>query len=122
VLSLANAGMTKPILLTNGDVKFLDSEGPRLPIGIVENVKYKEALYELKSGDLLILTTDGITEAQNSKRILFGENRLKEHLLKLNKNNCTAAEIKNSIIQEVKKFTKSEKQSDDLTIVAIRIK
>ncbi len=122
VLSLANAGMTKPILLTNGDVKFLDSEGPRLPIGIVENVKYEETSYELKSGDLLILTTDGITEAQNSKRILFGENRLKEHLLKLNKNNCTAAEIKNSIIQEVKKFTKSEKQSDDLTIVAIRIK
>ncbi len=121
-LSLANAGMTKPILVTNGTVKFLDSEGPRLPIGIVENVNYEEALYELKSGDLLILTTDGITEAQNSKRVLFSENRLKEHLLKLNINNCTAAEIKNSIIQEVENFTKSEKQSDDLTVVVIRIK
>ena len=71
---------------------------------------------------MIILTTDGITEAQNSKRILFGENRLKEHLLKLNKSNYSAAEIKNSIIKEVKNFTKSEKQSDDLTVLVIRIK
>lgn len=122
ILSIANAGMTKPILVSNNNVEFLNSEGPRLPLGVKDEVEYEEVNYQLKTGDLLILTTDGVTEAQNSKRELYGTDRLKAHLKALNKKDLTSAEIKNSIITEIQKFAKSVKQSDDLTVLIIKIK
>jgi len=120
-LTIANAGLNKPVILTNGTVEFLESEGPHLPLGVVTKVQYIETSYSLKSDDLIILTTDGVNEAQNNDRELFGDERLKNHLLSLNRENLSVAEIKNSIIKEVQKFTRKEKPNDDITVLVIRI-
>jgi sigma-B regulation protein RsbU (phosphoserine phosphatase) len=121
-LTLANAGMNKPIILSNGSVEFAKSEGPRYPLGIFKDTQYTETTFNLKTNDLIILTTDGINEAQNTDRELFGEERLKDLLVSLDKNRLSVAEIKDSIIDEVQRFTRKEKSRDDMTVLVVRMK
>lgn len=118
----SNAGLNKPLIKSNGKIEFLQSEGPRLPLGVQSNLSYKQTDIKIKSGDILILTTDGVNEAQNSGRDLFGDERLVNVLLKLNTEKLSALEIKNSIISEVVGFTKSNKPMDDMTVLIIKVK
>ncbi len=121
-LSIANAGLNRPIILSDGKIEFLQPEGPRLPLGVKSDIQYEQTNYNLKKDDLIILTTDGINEAQNINRELFGDERLKKHILSLNKKDLSVLEIKNSIIKEVQKFIKKDKPNDDMTVLVIRIK
>ncbi len=121
-LCIANAGLNKPILLSKGKIEFLSSDGPRLPLGIKSDVKYEQTNYKLNKDDLIILTTDGVNEAQNSNRELYGDKRLKNCILNMNIENLSASEIKDLIIKEVQSFTKSEKLNDDMTVLVIKIK
>jgi sigma-B regulation protein RsbU (phosphoserine phosphatase) len=118
----SNAGLNRPIIKSNGKIDFLQSEGPRLPLGVQNNLSYNQTNNIIKSGDILILTTDGVNEAQNSSRELFGDERLVNALLKLNTEKLTAMEIKNTIISEVRDFTKSNKPIDDMTVLIIKVK
>ena len=121
-LSIANAGLNRPIILSDGKVEFLLSDGPRLPLGVKSDIKYEETNYKINRGDIIILTTDGVNEAQNSNRELYGDERLKNLLLNMDAKTFSAVEIKDLIIKEVQKFTKSEKPNDDMTVLVIRIK
>jgi sigma-B regulation protein RsbU (phosphoserine phosphatase) len=121
-LSISNAGLNKPILLSDGKIEFLQSEGPRLPLGVKSDIRYKQTNYNLKKNDLIILTTDGINEAQNVNRELFSDERLKNHILKIDSKTLSVLDIKNSIIKEVQKFIKKDKPNDDMTVIVIRIK
>lgn len=121
LLSVSNAGLNKPILLSDGEIKLLQSKGPRLPLGVKRNINYEQTDYNLKAGDIVILTTDGINEAHNNSKELFGEERLINHILSLNKERLSVSEIKNSIIKEVQKFIKKDKPNDDMTVLTIRI-
>ena len=121
ILSIANAGLTRPIILSGGKVELLQSAGPRLPLGVKKDIRYKLTEYNLVKDDLIILTTDGVDEAQNNNRELFGVERLKDHILSLYGKNLSVAEIKDSIIKEVQKFIKNDKPNDDMTVLVIRI-
>ena len=121
-LCIANAGLNKPILRSNGKFEFLLSDGPRLPLGVKSDIKYEQTNYKLNKNDLIILTTDGVNEAQNSNRELFGDERLKNCILNMDTENLSASEIKDLIIKEVQTFTKSEKPNDDMTVLVIRMK
>ncbi len=121
-LTVANAGLNRPIKLSGSKVEFLLSDGPRLPLGVKSHIHYEQTSYPLNKGDLIILTTDGVNEAQNSNRELFGDERLKNCILNMDTENLSVLEIKDSIIKEVQKFTKSEKPNDDVTVLVLRIK
>ncbi|MHB8854525.1 MAG: PP2C family protein-serine/threonine phosphatase, partial [Ignavibacteriaceae bacterium] len=90
--------------------------------GVKSDIQYEQTNYNLKKDDLIILTTDGINEAQNINRELFGDERLKQYILSLNNTKLSVFEIKNSIIKEVQKFIKKDKPNDDMTVLVIRIK
>jgi sigma-B regulation protein RsbU (phosphoserine phosphatase) len=121
-LSISNAGLNKPILLSDGKIEFLQSEGPRLPLGVKSDIHYEQTNYNLKKNDLIILTTDGINEAQNVNRELFSDERLKNHILKIDSKILSVLDIKNSIIKEVQQFIKKDKPNDDMIVIVIRIK
>ena len=91
-------------------------------MGVKSDIQYEQTNYNLKKDDLIILTTDGINEAQNINRELFGDERLKQYILSLNNTKLSVFEIKNSIIKEVQKFIKKDKPNDDMTVLVIRIK
>ena len=122
MMSMANAGLNRPIILSNGKAKFLQSEGPRLPLGVKSDIQYEQTNYQLKKDDLIIFTTDGINEAQNSNRELFGNERLINHIISLDRDKLLSSKIRDLIIKEVQTFIRKDKPNDDMTVLVIRIK
>ena len=75
---------------------------------------------KLQKDDMIVIYTDGITEAMNGKRELFGEQRFVECIKKYGK--LTSKEFIDNLDRELKDFTMGYPQNDDITIVAIKEK
>ncbi|MEO8168779.1 MAG: PP2C family protein-serine/threonine phosphatase, partial [bacterium] len=71
-LTFANAGQVKPLLKSGESLQWLDSNGVNFPLGMTQDSLYGERTVKLNSGDMLLLFTDGFTEAMNSRREQFG--------------------------------------------------
>jgi|GEM_PF-920114 len=118
--SFTNAGLNPPLLKSGDEIRILESAGPKLPLGVVINTEYREKTYQMQKGDVIILFTDGITEAQNSEKQFFDEKHLKEALSKIDTAALTAKEIKDEIFHNIKRFTSHTVQSDDMTLIVIK--
>jgi len=114
----ANAGHCPPIHYrpTTDICQKLDSTGGFL--GLLEHQKFGVENIRMHPGDVLVLYTDGITEARDKEGTLFGEERLFEVMKK--NHLFTPEEISFAIIETVQKFTKDSDFSDDQTIVVIK--
>ena len=112
-----NAGHNPALLLraATGQFETLDATGPLL--GTFEAATYKERVVELRPGDVLVLYTDGITEAMDAGGELFGEERLRETIL-ARKDEPAVAHVR-GIWEAVQAFRDGE-QDDDLTTVVVR--
>jgi serine phosphatase RsbU (regulator of sigma subunit) len=119
-LTFINAGLNEPLLKSNGNVDYLQSAEPKYPLGGIENVSYQEKKTHLKSGDVLILFSDGIPDAQNSAKEFFGHTALKNILLNMN-TSISAQDIVREITRHIKQFTGAMPQFDDITLVVIKI-
>lgn len=118
--SLANAGQLTPWLRrADGSVIHLEVPGETFPLGIVARTHYKMLELDLAPGDLLLFVTDGIVEAKNASRELFGFDRL-EALIEFYGHEEPAALI-NTILSEVAVFVGQMPQHDDMTLLALRI-
>ena len=116
-ITYCNAGHNNPILISeNNEISRPDVGG--LIVGIAPSVKYEEAKLKLKKNDLLVIFSDGITEAMNKDEEEFEESRLLE-LIKNNKNK-KSEELIEIIFKEVNSFAKGQPQSDDMTMVVLR--
>ena len=115
-----NAGMPNPMLKSNGTIEIIKSNGQRFPLGMMKDAAYTENKLNLKKGDVLVLITDGITEALSRKKEFFGENRLEKLLKGLNTKEMSSSEIKNYIITEILNFSDKNHLYDDLTIVVVK--
>ncbi len=84
----------------------------------MENFPYQERTIPLKSEDVLLIYSDGITEAMNTKNEEYGE----EKLIEVAKDNASlsAADLLKKIIDTVQKHATGEPQSDDITLIIIK--
>ncbi|MBR5095628.1 MAG: SpoIIE family protein phosphatase [Treponema sp.] len=115
LMKYANAAHNPPVLYDGQDYKFL-SEKSGIMLAAMENSEYVEHEIQLKKGSRIFLYTDGVTEAQNKDRQLFGEDML---LGALAKNAAlTAKEKIEAINAEVERFAGGEPQADDITALA----
>jgi sigma-B regulation protein RsbU (phosphoserine phosphatase) len=116
-LSFTNAGHDHPFLLS-GDKEPRRLKTGGLVVSIMEDFPFEEEVIPLQPGDTLVINSDGITEALNSKKEQFGEKRLaailKESL------DLPAKELIDRIIEHVKKFTGTYPQFDDMTLVVVK--
>lgn len=112
-----NAGHNPGLLFraATGQFETLESTGPLL--GTLETATFKERQAEIRSGDALVLYTDGITEAMSGTQELFGEGRLMD-VIRARKDG-TAAEIVRGIRDTVSAFSGGEPE-DDLTVVVVK--
>ena len=112
-----NAGHNPGLLYRAATDSFdvLDSTGPLL--GTLEAATFKERQVEIRSGDILTLYTDGITESMNQRNELFGEERLKDVVR--SRRGGTAAEIARGIRETAGAFAGGE-PDDDLTLVLVK--
>ena len=82
--------------------------------------KYSDEIkLSLNSGDTLLLYTDGISEARNTDREEFGEDRLCELLV--SQNGATPREMQKNILKHVQEFTANAPQHDDITMVLLKL-
>ena len=115
----ANAGHNPPMFYCRKSRKIinLDPTGPLL--GPSQNSKYETDSINFRTGDVLVIYSDGITEAANNKFDLYEELRLEKIIKRFNKE--TSKEIALRIIEDVQKFSTSEsKYQDDKTVVVIK--
>ena len=121
-LTYSRAGHNPPRLVRGDGVLSLDGNG-ELPLGILEGQTYGQSTITLERGDLLLLYTDGITEAMapskgGDRRHLFGTGRLDELLL-----DCGGAGAGGCIDRvraAVAAFCENTPPTDDQTLIAIR--
>ena len=93
-----------------------DVGGP--PLGLFENLEYDQATVNLYPGDLLVLYTDGITEAMDSQSKQFGLDKLK---FVLAQSNLNASEMRDSILAELDRFTGGTTAHDDRTLLVAKV-
>jgi sigma-B regulation protein RsbU (phosphoserine phosphatase) len=116
-LSFANAGHNPPIVVrTSGEVEMLDGGGPVL--GVLPIAPYSEQQARLGPGDLLVVYSDGVTEAANTGDEEFGEERLIE-VLKRRRTESSDA-IVSAVMESVNRFTSGAPQADDITLVVAK--
>ncbi len=116
-LHYSNAGHSRPIILRSNNKLFtLEDAGPAL--GMMERFKYSQSTELLKSGDRIILYTDGITEAMNRDREEYGEGRLIGRIKENNK--VDVRTLHDHIVSDVKTFSGNDLR-DDVTMVVIEI-
>jgi len=114
-LTYTSAGHCAPILIrANGEVLRLEVGGAVL--GVLPDWQYEQAEIALESGDRLLLFTDGVTEAANSREEEFGEERLIQLSSALR--DRSAHELKNRVMQTVSSFTGGRAQDDATLVVA----
>jgi sigma-B regulation protein RsbU (phosphoserine phosphatase) len=117
-LTYCNAGHNPPYLLSarnGGAVQTLDTTG--IPLGIFEDMTWEQRTVQLAPGDMLVLYTDGVTEAQNVQEAFFG----KERLLEVARTNLgrPAQDVQEILIAEVHEFVGDAPQFDDITLMVI---
>jgi sigma-B regulation protein RsbU (phosphoserine phosphatase) len=122
-LTYVNAGHNPPMLLRAGkgdrcEVHQLGPDGS--PVGMLHNALYRESQLSLEAGDVLLIYTDGLTEAPNPEGEEFGPGRLeafaREHL------DLGAATLRDAILAEVERFAGGPTTNDDLTLVVARVR
>lgn len=117
LLSYVNAGHNPPLLFNAHGVVSLDCGG--VILGIVPSiVPYNVGTVRMEPGDLLILYTDGVSEAFNAKLEEYGEGRMRD--LFTGNPVESAEEAVDRLRSDLLAFTAEAPQSDDITILAIR--
>jgi sigma-B regulation protein RsbU (phosphoserine phosphatase) len=117
VFSFSNAGHNPPVLIrADGSTELLEAGG--LPLGMMEGFPYEEGRAELAPGDVLVLYTDGVTEAENAGGDQLGDDRFRDVSVSSRAESVEA--IQERIHRLVKDFAAGHVQSDDLTLVIVK--
>jgi serine phosphatase RsbU (regulator of sigma subunit)/DNA-binding NarL/FixJ family response regulator len=117
-LTYGNAGHNPPYLLSaqNRDM-VQELHGTGMALGVIEDVTWKQDTVRLAPGDVLVLYSDGITEAQDQHGAFFGEKRL----LQAAQANLggSAQDIQDALIVEIREFVGEAPQFDDITLMVM---
>jgi phosphoserine phosphatase RsbU/P len=119
-LSYVNAGHNPPIICHADGEDLTELTATGIAIGALSDAEYTAETAALKTGDVIVLYTDGITEAENARQNMFGEERLNE-VIRASRG-LPAADIITAILESVRTFTGGYPQSDDITLMVIRVK
>lgn len=117
-VSYSNAGHNPPHLLRR------DGTVSELPIskntimGVFDDLEYQEDTLQLEQGDVLVMFTDGVTEATNVECKEFGAERLDNILRQLTNTHCQ--QIIEAIKAGIKEFVGAAEQSDDITMLVVK--
>ncbi|MGB2911814.1 MAG: PP2C family protein-serine/threonine phosphatase [Anaerolineales bacterium] len=93
----------------------LEQTGP--PLGIIENQTWERRVEKIDPGDMLVLYTDGITDAQNGEGKIFDTGGLLEVLL--SNSGRTALEVQEDILNGVSEFVADVQQFDDIALFVV---
>ena len=114
----ASAGHDSPFVVQDGrGLRQLDTQGGP-PLGAVEDFRFPLDRDRLEPGAVLLLYTDGVTEAQDAAGALYSARRLADHLA--GGPAATARSAVDAAFDDVRRFVGGAEQADDITVLAIR--
>jgi serine phosphatase RsbU (regulator of sigma subunit) len=113
---LANGGMPYPYLVRQSDI--LQLPVPGVPLGLLEDSHYEPIAVRLDKGDMLILASDGATDAVNAEGRMYDEIRLRDSLCR-HSSSETSGFLK-SVYQDIETYIGNAQLRDDITLVAVR--
>jgi sigma-B regulation protein RsbU (phosphoserine phosphatase) len=116
IFTYTNAGHLPPLLVRAGVAERLDVNGT--VVGAFPFAKYDESRVELKSSDLLVCFTDGITEPENEYGEMFGEDRLIDLIAR--SSHLNDEQIVEVVLDSVREWTATDELQDDMTILLAR--
>ena len=117
-ITAANAGHEFPAIMRAGSGFELFKDKHEFVVGGMAGIKYSEYEITLEPGDKLFLYTDGVPEATDNEKKMFGTDRM---ISALNENNdASPEEITDNVRNAVNKFVKDAEQFDDLTMLCLK--
>ncbi len=118
LLEFVNAGHNPPVVKhRDGKFEYLKMK-PNFILAGIEDTKYTKQSIQLSAGDVLFLYTDGVTEAMNHDKELFGEQRLVDCLNELQ---GSTHQICDDVKKKIAEFVGEEEQSDDITMLCVQL-
>ncbi|MEG3857848.1 SpoIIE family protein phosphatase [Microcoleus sp. herbarium12] len=122
ILKLSGQHEEMIVVRSNGSVERFDTIDLGFPIGLDADIAefVAETVVQLHSGDVVVLYTDGITEAENMEQMLYGLDRLME-VIQINWQG-NAAEIRHAVIEDVRSHIGEQKVFDDITLLVLKQK
>lgn len=120
IMTFANAGHNPPVIVRKNESPcYLVTKAGFVLAGL-DGSKYTNCTVNLKEGDELFLYTDGVTEANDIKKNLYGEERLLK-FVERERNNSSMDQV-NNMISDLYQYMNGAEQFDDITIMAMKVK
>ena len=113
------AGHEPAILYDPGTDSFEELKGRGLPLGVMEDTEYPECEVQLSTGQIIVISTDGICESYDSDGAMFGKDRLRDKIR--DHAARTAKEIVSALMDDFQQFIHPLPQKDDATLVVIKV-
>ena len=113
-----NAGHNPPVLSENGNFRYLTQKKKHMMLGVNEDATYEAHRLTLSPGDMLFLYTDGVTEAMDSDKNLYSEERLAETLNHID-GNISVRKILAEVRKDIDAHADGAEQSDDITMLGL---
>lgn len=120
-----NAGHNAPLFFRKWnlsrrtpDLETLEQGGP--PLGLFPGTRYLVGQISLQEGDVLVLYTDGVSEAANEQGEEYGEERLR-HVVR-SSISLSASQVCQEVVRQLDQFTGSSPQWDDMTLAIVKVK
>jgi sigma-B regulation protein RsbU (phosphoserine phosphatase) len=119
-LQWVRAGHDPAIFYDPGTDTFEELGGSGVALGVMDNSVFKTyTKTPIRKGQIIFLSTDGIWEARNQKREMFGKEPIYDII---RKNSASSAnKILNAMLDSLKRFQEGAKMEDDITLVVIKI-
>lgn len=117
-LSFANAGHPPPLLLKQAELQCTELDAEGLVLGVRKNIYFEEKVIDMEPGDLILLYTDGLIEAENPDGEFFGISPVC-HILHQHANHSPQVIIE-IIVKQLKQFCQCESFKDDVTLMIFK--
>jgi serine phosphatase RsbU (regulator of sigma subunit) len=118
-LHYVNAGHNPPFLFRSGTDDIIRLETKGIPLGVTEEIDIEEKELAVRKNDVLVLYTDGVTEAVNEKEEEFGKDRLIQVILEHRA--LTAHDMIEKVTDALMAFSGSQPQFDDITLMILKV-
>ena len=119
-MEYCNAGHNPIMILPEGGKPYFLKAKPNLAVGLFEDFPYQSESIDIVAGTRIVAYTDGVNEAENADKALFGNDRLLQWAEEVDANDSEQAVVE-SLYDAVKAFADGNPQNDDITIMSIKL-